>query len=216
MIFALLPVKAPQNAKQRLSGILTAAEREALARTLYEQMLETLLSARGIDLICVITSDPPSADYARRAGVAIFEEGEQRGHSHSADDAARRAMELGAKTVMMLPIDVPLVTASEIEQLAAITRRSARRSVLIVPDAGGQGTNALVRTPPDVIESRFGPGSLQAHLEQARLRGVPAEVVRPPGLMFDIDTPEDVAELLVRAPDCRAAQFFKLKCTSRS
>jgi 2-phospho-L-lactate guanylyltransferase len=212
MIFALLPVKAFRNAKQRLSGILTAAEREALARALYEQMLETLLSTAGIDRICVITSDELAADHARRAGVTLFEESEQRSHRHSADDAARRAMQLGASTVMMLPIDVPLVTAGEIEQLAA----SARPGVLIVPDSGGTGTNALVCTPPGVIESRFGPGSLRAHLEQARLRGVPAEVLRPRGLVFDLDTPEDAAELLACAPDCRAAQFLKPKCASRS
>jgi 2-phospho-L-lactate/phosphoenolpyruvate guanylyltransferase len=211
MIFALLPVKALRNAKQRLSGILTADEREALAWALYEHMLETLLPARGIDRICVITSDAGAADRARRAGATIFEESEQRSHSHSADDAARRAMELGAGTVLMLPIDVPLVTASEIEDLAA----NPARGVRIVPDAAGTGTNALVRTPPDVIESRFGPNSLQAHLEQARLRGVPADVVRPPGLLFDIDTPEDVAELLARAPDCRAAQLLKPICASR-
>jgi 2-phospho-L-lactate guanylyltransferase len=211
MIFALLPVKAFRNAKQRLSGILTGAEREALAHALYEQMLETLLSTAGIDRICVITSDELAADRARRAGVTIFEENEQRSHSHSADDAARRAMQLGARTVMMLPIDVPLVTASEIEELAA----SAQRGVVIVPDAGGTGTNALVLTPPDVIESCFGPGSLRAHLEQARLRGVPAEVLRPRGLVFDLDTPEDAVELLARAPDCRAAQFLKPKCESK-
>jgi 2-phospho-L-lactate guanylyltransferase len=216
MIFALLPVKAFRNAKQRLSGILTGAEREALARALYEQMLETLLSAAGIDRICVITSDELVADRARRAGVTIFEESEQRSHSHSADDAARRAMELGARTVMMLPIDVPLVTPGEIEQLAVIADQGARRGVLIVPDAGGTGTNALVCTPPGVIESRFGPGSLRAHLDQARLRGLPAEVLRPRGLVFDLDTPEDAAELLACAPDCRAAQFLKPKCASRS
>ena len=211
MIFALLPVKDPRNAKQRLDGLLTAAEREALARALYGQMLETLLSARGIDRICVITSEERTARDARNAGVTVFEETEQRSHSRSADDAARRAMELGARTVVMLPIDVPLVTAEEIDELAAHTNRG----VVIVPNADGTGTNALVRTPPDVIESRFGPNSLQAHLEQARLRGVPAQVVRPPGLVFDIDTPADVAELLARAPDCRAAQFLKPKCESR-
>jgi 2-phospho-L-lactate guanylyltransferase len=210
MIFALLPVKALRNAKERLSDILTPGEREALAWALYEHMLETLLSARGIDRTCVITSDERAADRARRAGATIFEESEQRSHSHSADAAARRAMELGAATVLMLPIDVPLVTAREIEELAA----NPARGVLIVPDAAGTGTNALVRTPPDAIESRFGPGSLRAHLEQARLRGVPAQVVRPPGLVFDVDTPADVAELLARAPDCRAAQL--LKCVSRS
>jgi len=208
MIFAVLPVKAPVNAKQRLNGMLTPGQRERLARLLYEEMLATLCAARGLDRVVVITSDEIAASHARRTGVLVFEEKQQTSHSHSADDAARRAMSLGARTVLLAPIDVPLVTATEIEELAA----KARPGVVIVPSSDGTGTNALLRTPPDAIESRFGPGSFEAHLEQARLRGIPAEVARPAGLMFDIDTPEDVAELLVRAPDCRAARF--LQCPS--
>ena len=68
--------------------------------------------------------------------------------------------------------------------------------MIIVPSSDGTGTNALVRTPPDAIASCFGPGSFRAHLDQARQRGVPAKVLRPAGLLFDIDTPEDVDELL--------------------
>jgi 2-phospho-L-lactate guanylyltransferase len=210
MIFALLPVKAPANAKQRLSGILTPDQRERLARLMYEDVLEKLCSARGLDRVVVVTSDQTAANHARRAGALVFDEQEQRSHSHSADAAARRAMSLGARTVLLAPIDVPLVTAAEIEELAA----NARRGVVIVPSSDGTGTNALLRTPPDVIESRFGPGSFEAHWNQARERGVPAEVARPAGLMFDIDTPEDVAELFIRAPDCRAARF--LQCPSAS
>lgn len=211
MIFALLPVKAPAHAKQRLSGLLTPGQRERLARLMFEEVFDTLCAARGIDRVAVVTSDGTAADHARRAGAMVFAEREQRGHSHSADAAARRAMDLGALTVLMAPIDVPLTTAAEIEELAA---RARSGGVVIVPSSDGTGTNALLRTPPDVIESRFGPGSFAAHVGQARERGVAIEVARPAGLMFDIDTPEDVAQLLARAPDCRAARF--LKCPSAS
>jgi 2-phospho-L-lactate guanylyltransferase len=85
-----------------------------------------------------------------------------------------------------------------------------------VPSADGTGTNALVRTPPDCIESRFGPGSFRAHLDQARSKGVPAEVLRVPGLMFDIDTPEDVAELLASAHECEVSSFLRAACALKS
>lgn len=209
MIFALLPVKSPVNAKQRLSPLLTPDQRERLARLMYEHMLATLCSARGLDRVVVVTSDEAAANLARRAGALVFEEQEQRSHSHSADAAARRAKSMGALTVLLTPIDVPLATAAEIEELTAMTSPG----VVIVPSSDGNGTNALLRTPPDVIESRFGPSSFTAHLEQARARGVPARIARPAGLMFDIDTPEDVSELLVRAPSCRIARFL---CPSKS
>jgi 2-phospho-L-lactate guanylyltransferase len=211
MIFALLPVKILSNAKQRLAGHLTAVQRETLARTMYEQTLATLLEAEGIDRVVVVTSDLDAAEHARRSGVLVFEESEQLSHSVSADAACRRAIQVGATTALLVPIDVPTALPEDFERLAA----AARPGVVIVPSADGTGTNALVRTPPDVIESRFGTGSFQAHLEQARARGVPAGVLRIPGLMFDIDTPEDVSELLARAPECNAARFLQSACASK-
>ena len=209
MICAVLPVKAPGNAKQRLQGSLSPSQREALARLMFQEVLSTLCTVRGLDRIIVATSDQAVADHASHSGATVFEEQEQRGHSHSADAAARRAMRLGAATVLLLPIDVPLVTRAEIENLIDATEQSLDRGVIIVPSSDGTGTNALVRTPPDAIASCFGPGSFRAHLDQARQRGVPAKVLRPAGLLFDIDTPEDVDELLRRAPDSRTAQWLR-------
>jgi 2-phospho-L-lactate/phosphoenolpyruvate guanylyltransferase len=205
MIFALLPVKAPKDAKQRLSSFLTPAKREALARAMYEEVLGTLCTVAGLDRIVVVTSDELAARSARAHEVEVFEEREQYGHSRSADDAALRAMELGATSVVLLPIDVPLVTKAEIENLIA----EAGPGVIIVPSADGTGTNALVRTPPNVIQSCFGPGSFRRHVDQARTLGVPIKVMHPPGLLFDIDTPEDVSELLARAPACRVAELLR-------
>lgn len=208
MIFAILPVKAPGNAKQRLAGVLSAEQREALARMMYEETLAALCAAKGIDRVVVVTCDAEAACLARRSGALVFEEREQQSHSASADAACLRVLGLGATTAILAPIDVPLATKADFECLAG----AAKPGVVIVPSADGTGTNGLVRTPPDAIESRFGPGSFRAHLEQAREKGVAAEVLRVPGLMFDIDTPEDVAELLARAPECRTARFLEPLC----
>ena len=212
MIFAILPVKRPQNAKQRLQGFLAMEQREALARLLYTQTLAALCRAEGIDRVAVVTNDAEAATHARRSGALVFEENQQVSHSVSADAACLRAMELGASTVLLVPIDVPTVTSTDFTRLAA----AARPGVVVVPSADGTGTNALVRTPPDCIESRFGPGSFRAHLDQARSRGVPADVLRVPGLMFDLDTPEDIAELLARTHECEVSSFLRAACASKS
>jgi 2-phospho-L-lactate guanylyltransferase len=211
VIFALLPVKDPRNAKQRLVGFLPPEIRAALARLLYEQTISALFKASGIDRVAVVTSDCEIAAHARGMGAHVIEEEEQLSHSASADAACRRVMEMGAKTALLVPIDVPLVAPADFESLAA-AGCSGRQSVVIVPSADGTGTNALARTPPDVIPSCFGSGSFRIHLDQARTRGVPAEVLRLPGLMFDIDTPEDVADLLERAPNCSVASFLRSAC----
>jgi 2-phospho-L-lactate/phosphoenolpyruvate guanylyltransferase len=179
----------------------------------------------------VVTSDSEVAGHARRSGTLVFEENDQVSHSVSADAACLRAMQLGATTVLLVPIDVPLVTPADFSRLAAAARpgpqevlqpnsnpspqASAQASLIVVPSADGTGTNALARTPPDVIESRFGPGSCRAHLDQARAKNVHSEVLRLHGLMFDVDTPEDVAELLAVPHDNDAASFLRAICASK-
>jgi 2-phospho-L-lactate/phosphoenolpyruvate guanylyltransferase len=211
VIFAILPVKSPQNAKQRLTGFLAVEERETLARMLYRQTLAALCQAEGIDRVVVATSDVEVAEHARSLGVLVFNENEQVSHSVSADAACLRAMEMGASTVLLVPIDVPTVTAADFSQLAA----SARPGLIVVPSSDGTGTNALVRTPPNCIESRFGPGSFRAHLDQALSKGLHADVLRLPGLMFDIDTPADVADLLARTHECEVSSFLREACASK-
>ena len=223
MIVAILPVKDPRNSKQRLADFISAKNREVLARLLYEQTLESLGRTSGIDRVVVATSDRLTAQHARNSGVLVFTEEKQVSHSQSADEACLQAMDMGATTVLLVPIDVPLVTPDDFSQLANASRPGAiggsaaepAGRLVIVPSSDGTGTNALGRTPPDVIESRFGPGSFMAHLEQAKSKGVATEVLRLPGLMFDIDTPDDVTEFLRRAPDGPVAAFLKDVCGSK-
>ena len=114
--------------------------------------------------------------------------------------------------MLLVPIDVPTATPADFSQLAA----AARPGLIVVPSSDGAGTNALVRTPPDCIQSRFGPGSFRAHLDQALSKGFHAGVLRIPGLMFDIDTPEDVAELLADGRECQVSSFLRAACASKS
>jgi 2-phospho-L-lactate guanylyltransferase len=211
VIFAILPVKSPQNAKQRLTGFLAVEQRETLARMLYRQTLAALCQAEGIDRVVVATSDNEVAEHARQSGALVFEENEQISHSVSADAACLRAMEMGASTALLVPIDVPTATSVDFSRLAAC----ARPGLIVVPSSDGTGTNALVRTPPNCIQSRFGPGSFRAHLDQALSKGLRADVLRLRGLMFDIDTPEDVAEFLAGPHQCQVSSFLRAACASK-
>ena len=188
-------------------------QRETLARMLYRQTLTALCQAEGIDRVVVVTSDFDAAEHARRLGALVFEENEQVSHSVSADAACLRAMELGALTALLVPIDVPTATPADFSRLAASARD--KPGLIVVPSSDGTGTNALARTPPDCIESRFGPGSFRKHLDQALSKGLAAEVLQLPGLMFDIDTPEDVGELLAREHTCQVSSFLRVACASK-
>jgi len=200
---ALLPVKEPSQAKQRLAHLLSVAEREQLAFCMFDDVMNALTAADGLDLIAVISSNRTILGQAEKRGALALKEREQRGHSHSADSGAKLCMSRGVETLLMVPIDVPLIKPSEIEELLV-----PGPDLIIVPSADGTGTNALVRTPPDVIESRFGPGSFAAHRAQAEAKGLSYQVRRPSGLTFDIDTPEDLAVFLSNRRECKSYRLL--------
>ncbi len=98
---------------------------------------------------------------------------EQRGHNHAAAvGIAPCAVELGAERVLLVPGDCPLLDPVELDAL--IDRPAPARSVLIVPDRHGSGTNALLISPPVRFLPAFGPGSRARHEQNAagrRARG---------------------------------------------
>jgi 2-phospho-L-lactate/phosphoenolpyruvate guanylyltransferase len=95
--------------------------------------------------------------------------------------------------LLMVPGDCPAMSPSELDGL--IGRPSGPRSVLIVPDRHGTGTNALLLTPPDALAPSFGPDSRRRHVAEAESAGLEAEVVEVPSLAMDVDTPEDLETL---------------------
>jgi 2-phospho-L-lactate guanylyltransferase len=92
-----------------------------------------------------------------------------------------------------VPGDVPALDPAELDAL--LDRPATGRSVVIVPDRHGTGTNALLLTPPDVIEPSFGPGSRARHEQLAADAGVPCTVEEVETLALDVDTADDLAEL---------------------
>jgi len=198
VIAALLPVKEFNRSKARLAGYLSAEERTQLARTMFEDVWDVLREAAtrrdGLERLLVVTAEPYVVTRCLRDGVPCLEEKESDTHTGSVRRGTKWAMGLGVSTLLSVPIDSPGMTATEI---LALARFGQEHAVVLVPSVDGSGTNALVRTPPDAIEPCFGPGSCRLHIELAEKKGLDWLVVRPPGLLTDIDTPEDVQEFLL-------------------
>ena len=203
MAAVLLPVKEFHRAKHRLAGWLSAPERALLARAMFDDVLEVLREAverkQGPEQLLVISAEPYVIARCREEGVpcleelACLEEKDSSTHSDSVRRATQWAIGFGVTSLLSVPIDTPAMTAAELLTLLELARRY---SVVIVPSADGSGTNALLRTPPDAIAPRLGPGSCRLHIEEAERNGLDWLVHRSPGLLADIDTPEDVEAFL--------------------
>lgn len=188
---AILPVKSFPQAKQRLSPDVEPPLRRQLAEAMLEDVL-TALAAASLEGVIVVTAGERPAALARRHGARVVGDRE-RGHNEAAGVGVREALRTGAERVIMLPGDCPALAPSELDELLA--RPSAPRSLIVVPDRHGTGTNALVIRPPDAIAPAFGPGSCERHVRLAQASGVDHAVVAVPSLALDIDTPDDLAAL---------------------
>lgn len=108
------------------------------------------------------------------------------------------AADQGASAVLILPADLPLVTATDVAALwQASQHLYSALAMVIAPDRWDQGTNALLVRPPGALHYQFGTNSFQRHCEQARQLGMAWHVQRSPGLDLDVDIPDDLESYLV-------------------
>ncbi len=190
---AILPIKNFAEAKQRLSEELTPGPRRALAEAMFSDVLVALRRAKTVDDILVVSGDRGAQRIAGGNGAMVIEDDEERGHNAAATIGIRMAVDEGVDRVLLVPGDCPLMSPVELDEL--LGRQAAPRSVLIIPDRHGTGTNALVLRPADALAPSFGPDSCQRHAANADVADIAHEIVAVPSLALDVDTPDDLAEL---------------------
>ena len=185
--WAVVPVKRFADSKCRLAGVLAPEARRQLSTAMLRDVLAALTATPGVDRIVLATSEPSAAVF----GCPIIDDGA--GDLNVAIARAAAALDAaGAERMLVLPADVPLVTAPEIAQILAAGEAVP---VVVAPDEKGIGTNALLLSPPAAIAPRFGADSRACHAAAARDLGLASRDLRLPNLGFDVDEPEDLARL---------------------
>ncbi|HET6379417.1 MAG TPA: 2-phospho-L-lactate guanylyltransferase [candidate division Zixibacteria bacterium] len=187
---AIVPHRGLAASKSRLAGVLGDAERMDLARRLLARVLAVVRDA--VPDVVVISPDADLEPIVTEAGARLEV---QRGLGLNAglEQARANAVREGVKALVVLHGDLPYLAVDDVRALADAV---AARGVAVAPDRAGTGTNGLAERPLDSIPFRFGRGSFARHLAEAESRGLALTVVRRPGLAFDLDTPDDLAEWL--------------------
>jgi len=193
----LIPIKDPTNAKTRLAELLSVDERRRLAWAMFEDVSRAAAAARRPDRVVMVTSFAPAVERATDLGWDVLIEESQVSESASVDWASLVLSERGFDTVMRLPADLPLVQPADIDELLSIELNSP--GALLVPSREGTGTNAIIRTPPTLFPSRFGPNSCALHKQEAAFVGVECVIVGNSRIALDIDEPGDIELLMEKA-----------------
>ncbi len=188
-LWAIVPVKPLRRGKSRLAGTLTEDERTELNRALLQHTLETLSELKEVDGVLVVSRDPNALTIARNHGARTVQEDGQPELNTALKRATIVAQVYATRAVLVLPADLPLIAREDI--LALIQRATEPPVVVIAPDRHKKGTNALLISPPGLIEYDFGENSFQRHCELVKKAGARLEIVDLPTLSLDLDVPED-------------------------
>lgn len=132
-------------------------------------------AARGAGLeVCVVSPDPAVHAAARRLGASVLDDG---GRDLTGAVAHALAHHAAAEAVVVLPADLPDVTPDDVRALLA-----AAQPLAVAPAPDGT-THGVAARPPSAFTPSYGPGSAARH------GGV---AVHLPGLLRDVDTPDDL------------------------
>jgi 2-phospho-L-lactate/phosphoenolpyruvate guanylyltransferase len=200
-VWAVVPVKEFEGAKQRLSSSLSPDERRVLAETMLEDVLDALCAVKALARVLVVTVDPVATSLAAGYGARVVTDGAREGHTGAVTAAARLLVREGQTGMMTMPGDIPRLSSEEIA--ATLAAHHAAPSFTIVPAHDDLGSNTIICSPPDAVPLRFGEDSFYPHLDAARARGVEPLIVRHPGIGMDIDNPVDLVTFMKMTPPVR-------------
>jgi 2-phospho-L-lactate/phosphoenolpyruvate guanylyltransferase len=190
-IVAVVPVKAAAAGKRRLSPSLDGPRRERLVRVMLQSVLAALRNSTTLTGLCVLTPEaalvPHDIEWIPDNGGGLNRELLRAAASVRSADA-----------MLILPADLPWITARDIDSLLSKARPD---QIVVVPDKAELGTNALLLCPPHKISPRFGEHSLELHMRSAQASASACRIHRCSNLARDIDAPADLVGLHAHPSD---------------
>ena len=202
----LIPVKNLGTAKQRLAAFLDQDTRTELAQTMLLDVLETLHSWNARPQVAVVTSDSYAVDLAKHFHFEVIDDPANRSETDAIERATEWCLRQGIGETLVIPADIPLIQASELEE---ILKHAPAEGSVLVPAGDGRGTNAAYRRPANLFPLRFGNDSFKPHYAAAQATGKPCVVLRLPSIAVDVDNPEDLQQLITLPGNSRAQQLAR-------
>ena len=184
----IIPVKRLDNAKSRLSSLLTEDERKQFCLKMLEDVLRTVKSTKHPHESVVVSKDPMMSKIAKDFDAVHLKERET-GLNKTVSEAVDWSVKRGAVSVLVLPADIPLVVPTDLNRMLTLGEKA---SMVISPSKDGRGTNALLLTPPNISPTFYGPHSFQRHIKEASKLKISFRRYRSPRIALDIDTVENL------------------------
>jgi 2-phospho-L-lactate guanylyltransferase len=213
----LIPVKDLSSAKQRLAAVLDQPRRTQLAQAMLEDVLDAVAAVPSRPAVALVTSDPFASHLAASYGFEVIPDTDNLGETQAIGMATAICRRRGAEFTLVLPGDIPLVTAAEITAVLDAARCEVNTSdgsdgwqgCVLVPAADGRGSNAILRRPCDLIPLSFGNDSFLPHRAAAEATGKACVILELAGIALDVDRAAELALLLRRKPTTRSQRLLR-------
>jgi len=202
----LVPIKNTSGAKQRLASILDQGSRTRLAQAMLHDVLSSLHQWKDRPSVGIVTSDAYAIKLANEYKFEIIHDPDNPGETGAIEMATQVCVEGGEDSTLVIPADIPLIQGAELEE---IYKHAPAEGSVLVPAGDGRGTNAALRRPANLFPLRFGNDSFKPHHAAARATGQPCVILNLPGIAVDVDTPEDLQQLIALPGNTRAQQLAR-------
>ena len=196
----LLPLKEFAAAKQRLSGLLSAAERAHLFQAMVEDVLGVLTTHADIERVVVCSRDHSAQWLASHYDIEFLDESMLGANdlNSAVNTAAQRLAAEGCDDLLVVHGDLPLLSVDDISSFLAQHRRAGATAVTMAPDRRRSGTNLLAWRPLPLFSVCYGVDSFALHCAQARQLEIEPTICDLSGARCDIDEPEDLLFLIAQ------------------
>ena len=188
---AIIPVKTFSIAKKRLN--VQQIAKEKLCMLMLEEVLDTISQCKLIDKIIIVSKDEAALKLGRPLDVVeIFDD--ESGVNNAIHLADQYTSEKKFDCSIIFPQDIPLMKSIDIDNLLGFVK--SENSVIVVPSRQFNGTNALVRCPANIIDTRYDMGSYTYQIDAARTKTKNISVALIRRIMLAIDDESDLAFML--------------------
>jgi 2-phospho-L-lactate/phosphoenolpyruvate guanylyltransferase len=202
----LVPIKNTASAKQRLASVLDQPSRTKLAQAMLHDVLAAVHEWKDRPNVGIVTNDAFAMRLAKEYQFEVIPDPDNPGETGAIERATRICVERGEDSTLVIPADIPLIQAWELEE---IFKRAPAQGSVLAPAADGRGTNAALRRPADLFPLRFGNDSFKPHHAAAQATGKPCIVLNLPGIAVDVDNPEDLQQLMSLPGETRAQRLLR-------
>ena len=186
-MWAIIPINDFSKSFSRLSSILDLDQRRELAKNLSARLIQKLTDLNQVERVILFTPEKRWSSELKHTKLLVQADTDIKPLKEKIDSIADWAYKMGAKKMIYLSIDLPLLEKEDIKKMID----SHKDGLTLVEAKKDGGTNALISDLPRKINFQFGIQSFQKHIEAAKSQSLSINIQPIERLSFDLDDQDD-------------------------